>query len=58
MFLCSSDPGIKDPAITTWRALAVMISRGGSSRIIKCVKLSFFSMNSADGKPAVLREQI
>lgn len=55
MFLFSSDLGIKDPTVKTWRALVVVISRGGSSRLTECVKLPFSSTNSADGKPAVLK---
>jgi len=33
----------------------VLISRGGSSRIVVGVKLPFFSLNSSDGKPAALK---
>lgn len=58
MFLFSSNLGIRKPTIITQRALVAVIRREGCSRTTECVKLPLFSMNSADGKPAALREQI
>lgn len=45
---------IKDSRIITRRELVALISRGGSLRI--SVKMPFFSLNSADGKPAALKK--
>lgn len=58
LFLFSSDLGIWKPTIIIRRALVAVIRREGCSRTTERVKLPLFSMNSADGKPAALREQI